>query len=115
MKKGTYLQIINSLSIISIGYLLVYATIALFTQRSLWIDEAMLAKCICVRDYASLWEGNLNYGQSSPIGYLLCAKFFCGILGETELALRLYGYLLTIGSAIMVYIVSKCTLKAKLP
>lgn len=115
MKKETYIKSLNLLFATIILAKLVYMTIALFTERSLWLDEALLVKCICVRDFTGLLEGNLDYGQSAPVGYLMVSKFFTTIFGIRELSFRLYGYLFTIASAITVYFLAKDTLKAKLP
>ena len=102
MKKETYIKSLNLLFATIILAKLIYMTIALFVERSLWLDEALLVKSICVRDFAGLLEGNLEYGQSSPVGYLMVSKLFTIIFGVRELSFRLYGYLFTIASAITV-------------
>ena len=115
MKKETYIKSLNLLFATIILAKLIYMTIALFVERSLWLDEALLVKSICVRDFAGLLEGNLEYGQSSPVGYLMVSKLFTIIFGVRELSFRLYGYLFTIASAIIVYYLAKDALKSKLP
>ena len=59
-----------------------------FHNRSLWIDEAMLALNIINRSPAGLFK-LLDDHQVAPILFLLIEKCFTAIFGNTELALRL--------------------------
>jgi hypothetical protein len=72
------------LFILSIGIRLM----AFASNRSLWIDEAMLAENILNRS----WEGlltPLDYYQIAPIGFLWTVKAITLALGPSEFALRL--------------------------
>ena len=55
-----------------------------FYNRSLWIDEAMLANSILTRSFADLVKEPLMNGQSAPVGYLYLQKIITSIFGTAE-------------------------------
>ncbi|HET9914043.1 MAG TPA: hypothetical protein VFQ13_19270, partial [Anaerolineales bacterium] len=63
------------------------------TGRSLWVDEAMLALNIVHRNFGGLLQQPMEYGQSSPIGYVFSVKIFNLLLGDSEYALRFFSLL----------------------
>lgn len=65
------------------------------TGRSLWLDEAMLASSVVDRGFAGLFQP-LEYGQGSPIGFLLIEKVFHLLFGRNEYSLRLFPLLVGI-------------------
>jgi hypothetical protein len=69
------------------------------TGRSLWLDEAMLALNILHRSFAGLLDQPMEYGQSSPIGYVFSVKALTLLLGDSEYAFRLYSLL--VGCAVL--------------
>ena len=60
---------------------------AFFHDRSLWLDEAMLARNVISRSYSELARP-LAYHQGAPLGYLAAVKTFVLIEGINEYALR---------------------------
>lgn len=74
------------------------AFIQYFLNRSLWLDEASLAINFIERDF-SLLLAPLSINQVAPIGFLMIEKLLVTVLGNNEMALRLFPlccYLLSI-------------------
>lgn len=59
------------------------------SNRSLWLDEAALARNILDRSPWRLVSTPLDYVQTAPPGFLLAEKFVTTLLGGSEYALRL--------------------------
>lgn len=79
-----------TLAFIPLGFIL--RTEAFVSERSLWIDEAMVALNIVERSPARLFEP-LDRNQGAPVGFLLATKASVELFGPTEYALRLPAYL----------------------
>ncbi|HSW89841.1 MAG TPA: glycosyltransferase family 39 protein [Patescibacteria group bacterium] len=82
-------KLINKLShaIIFVGILLRLREY--FANRSLWVDEALLALNIIQRSYRELLEP-LSANQYAPVGFLYVEHTLSKIFDGTELALRLF-------------------------
>jgi hypothetical protein len=78
-----------------------------------WGDEAMLCLNVLHRSYAALAQ-ELSYGQLAPILYLCAEKFAVGLLGTSELAIRLLPLLAGIGSLLLYARLARVTM-APLP
>ena len=68
-------------------------------NRSLWLDEAMLAFSFSKRSFLRLWEGPLEWLQSAPFGWLYLEKSLTLLFGNTEFVLRvgsIAGFALTL-------------------
>ena len=74
-------------------------TAAFAADRSLWIDEAMLALNVVERSPARLLEP-LDRNQGAPVGFLLATKSSVECFGPSERALRLVPYLASLAGMI---------------
>ena len=82
----------RTISAIGVSICLIGAIVRLtqyFANRSLWLDEAMLANNIVPRSFSDLARA-LDHGQVAPIGFLWIEKALVSILGNNEFALRLF-------------------------
>lgn len=75
-------------------------------NRSLWLDEAMLALNIVNRSFAELLTP-LDYRQNAPLLFLMLERLSVEILGNNEYALRLPSLIFGIASIILFYQVLK--------
>ncbi|MCB9283529.1 MAG: hypothetical protein H6563_05590 [Lewinellaceae bacterium] len=73
-----------------------------FQNRSLFLDEANLARNIAQRDLSALLQP-LDYGQFAPPLFLLATKWNTLLLGNTEYALRLLPLLAGLASLFLFY------------
>jgi hypothetical protein len=75
-------------------------------NRSLWLDEAMLALNIINRSFLELFKP-LDYNQGAPIGFLILQKLFASIFGTRDYIFRLIPLVSGILSIYLIYKVSK--------
>jgi uncharacterized membrane protein len=75
-------------------------------NRSLWLDEAMLALNIIHKDVWGLF-GKLDYEQGAPLGFLLLEKLAAALLGDGERALRLLPLMAGCASLILFYFLAR--------
>ncbi len=83
-----------------------------FANRSLWLDEAMLARNIVARSFAGL-TGQLEHAQIAPVGFLFLEKAATELIGINEFALRLFPLLGGIASLILFYYLTRGCLTRK--
>lgn len=69
-------------------------------NRSLWLDEAMLAINVTEKSFSELF-GRLEFLQTAPIGFLLAEKSVVSVLGDSEHALRLVPLLASLASLVL--------------
>lgn len=72
-------------------------------NRSMWLDEAMLASSICTRSFSELLASPLDWGQSSAVGWLLIVKMITSIFGTSETALRIWSLVTSFGCIVLIY------------
>jgi hypothetical protein len=65
----------------------------LFSFRSLWLDEAMLARNIIDRSLIDLVLTPLDYNQGAPILFLIVEKLATIVFGRNDIALRLIPFI----------------------
>lgn len=96
--------------IICLGVVLRFAQYQ--TNRSLWMDEAMLAVNIVNRSFSELLQP-LDYMQAAPIGFLIVEKLAVQTFGNNEYALRLFPFLSGIISLFLFFSVAKHYVNSK--
>lgn len=72
-------------------------------NRSLWIDEAMLASSICTRSFSELVATPLDWGQSAPIGWLFLIKAITTVFGTSKAVLRIWSLFCAYGVMLFIY------------
>ncbi|MCG8467854.1 MAG: glycosyltransferase family 39 protein [Gemmatimonadetes bacterium] len=94
-----------------IGVGVVARAISLLGNRSLWLDESMIALNIQRRSFLEL-VGTLDFNQVAPLGFLWLEKLAVLALGVDELALRLWPYVAGVATLFFVDTVAKRLLTA---
>jgi len=75
-------------------------------NRSLWVDEAMLALNIIDTPFSEILKP-LKYNQGAPIGFLAIETLIVQLLGATEYALRLFPFVCGVISLLLFVKVGK--------
>lgn len=92
-----------------VGVLILLGIVVRYIQftsdRPLWVDEAMLTVNILNRSYRELLIP-LDYEQQAPIGFLLVEKWLTNHFGIGERILRLFPFVASIGSLVLMAILS---------
>ena len=86
----------------------------LFSGRSLWLDEAMLAWSVSKRSLGSLVSRPLDLMQSAPVLYLYAVKLITLFFGNTEVTLRAFSFASYLGVIVLSYFLAG-RLKIKYP
>jgi len=75
-------------------------------NRSLWLDEAMLAINIINRTWRNLFQP-LDYHQATPLGFLFLEKLAVTLFGNSEYSLRLIPLISGLFSVLLIYIIAR--------
>ena len=79
---------------------------AYLSNRSLWLDEAMIALNIGQRSFGEL-IGRLDFNQAAPLGFLWLEKLAVVALGPGERALRLWPLLASFATLVVFAILAR--------
>lgn len=82
------------------------------SNRSLWLDESMLALNIASKDFAQLMRP-LEYGQSAPPGFLIAERLAVQLFGTSEYSLRFFPLICGIASLVLFGHLAKRTVPYK--
>ncbi len=85
--------------VIAVGVLL--RLVRYFDNRSLWLDEAALGLNITGLPFGRLVAGGLSFVQSAPPGFLAVEKAAVVLVGDDEMALRLFPLLCGIAALVL--------------
>ncbi len=102
-----------SLLMICLSFYLVFLLYA--TNRSLWLDEAMLAFSFTERSFGDLAKGEFLWNQGPPILYLYTVKIITELFGYTEFTLRVFSLFSYILALFLAYKVLEKVFKIKYP
>jgi hypothetical protein len=75
-------------------------------NRSLWLDEAMLANNIVSRSFGGLTQW-LDYDQQAPIGFLWSQKIVILVFGNNEYVLRFIPFLAGCAALALMYLLTR--------
>ncbi|MDR2005182.1 MAG: glycosyltransferase family 39 protein [Prevotella sp.] len=84
-------------------------------DRSLWLDEAMLAYSFTKRSLDNLTSDILEWIQSAPVLYLYIVKIITIIFGNTEFILRIWSFISFIFLLSFSYYILKKVLNTRYP
>lgn len=90
--------------LIALGILLRVARY--LANRSLWLDEVLLARNILERSFAGLLQP-LGLNQGAPVGFLMLQKLAVTFLGGSEYALRLLPLLAGVASVPLFWLLAR--------
>lgn len=88
---------------------LVFRVAQYLANRSLWLDEVLLARNIINRPFADFWLP-LGDDQGAPIGFLFLEQLAVELWGAEEFALRLFPLLAGVASVFLFYLVAQAFL-----
>lgn len=102
---GEYSRVIDYFvkTVLFCGFIL--RTMQYSFNRSLWLDESILALNIVNRTFYGLTKP-LEYNQGAPLLFLFAQKLVISVFGNSDYALRAFPYFASIISLVLVYYVA---------
>ncbi|MCW2615680.1 MAG: hypothetical protein JWN08_2674 [Frankiales bacterium] len=82
--------------------------------RSLWLDEALIARSLVSRDYVGLVADPLQGEQAAPVLWLWASRLSLDLFGEHEKALRLVPLVGGLSALVLVWLLARRLLPAVL-
>ena len=102
---------LHQLLIVFIAFGIIASAINLLNDRSLWLDEIMLATSIVNRSFIELLQP-LEMDQVAPIGFLFVEEFFTTLFNNKDWSFRLFPFFSFLLSIILIYTLSKQLFKS---
>jgi|GEM_PF-1668046 len=102
LQRIAHIQTHRWLSYITLIFAIILRIICYLYNRSLFLDEALLAINMIEKDWYGIL-GVLDLNQSAPPGFLLVSKFFIETSGTHEYVLRFFPFVLGILSCILMF------------
>ncbi len=95
---------------------IVIRTVAYLQNRSLWLDEILLALNVMRLSFAQLATPPLALHQMAPIGFLYLCKAVVTVFGFGEMALRLVPFLAGLFTVVLFpFVAEKCLRRRAIP
>lgn len=111
-----YISLFVNLFLLYIIAISIYTSLKLLmSDRSLWLDEAMLAYSFSQRGLTDLTSSIFEWMQSAPVIYLYIVKIITTLFGNSEITLRLWSFISYILLLFSVFYISKSVLKVRFP
>lgn len=108
-------KIVNLLGLVVILLSISVCLYMYYVNRSLWVDEAMLAYSVVQRSLGNLTSQMLDKVQSAPILYLYIVKIITLIFGNSEATLRVFAFVSYLLTLYLSFHISKKLLNIKYP
>lgn len=113
--KLSMTTVLNSILIL-ICFAGIYTSFAMNSvNRSLWLDEAMLAIDFTQRSLGNLTDGVFSWNQTAPVGWLYIVKILAVLFGHTEYVYRFFSIISYIGILCLVFYLAKRVFGMKYP
>jgi hypothetical protein len=114
-RHDTTTIVVWSISLIFISFSIYTCILLYLANRSLWLDEAMLAYSFNTRTLSNLTSSIFEWDQSAPIIYLYIVKIITMIFGTSETTLRIFSLFAYIVTLVLSYILLDRAFHVKYP
>jgi hypothetical protein len=98
--------LVHALALVIIAGGVAFRLIQYFSDRSLWLDESVLALNILDRSVGGL-SHTLDFYQGAPLGFLVAVKALVLAFGKSEAVLRLIPLVCGIAALPLMYVVAR--------
>jgi len=112
LKQHSLIETILAALILSLGFS--FRLQQYIFNRSLWLDEALLANNLVSKSIVSLLFQALDFDQAAPPGFLFLVKIGNRLFGTSDIALRLVPFAAGVFALITAYFIARTVLKTAL-